>query len=115
MAPGGSSQPRPTLDRAHHWYPVVEQVRTCRIQYQLLESLLKRLHHDNLMEADDEKEQLLICKDVRDRFEMWCASFDVRDQNFDRSLRKSMGIAGVVFTLFNTILALLDNCKTSLL
>ena len=65
------------------------------------------------METDNEKEQLLICKDVRDRFEMWCASFNVVDKNFDRSLRKSMGIAGVVFRLFNEILTLIDACMTS--
>ena len=65
------------------------------------------------MEGDKEKEQLLLCKDVRDRFEMWCASFNVVDKAFDRGLRKSMGIAGVVFRLFDRIRVLLYACMSS--
>lgn len=112
-APRGSSHSRLTLDGSHHWYPVVEQVRTCRTEFQALESQLKQLHHDNLMEGDNDKEQLQICEDVRDRFEMWCASFNVGDKEFDRSLRKSMGIAGIVFRLLDEIPALLGTCTTS--
>ena len=108
-----STQPQPTLDRAHHWYPVVEQVRTCGVEFRAVESQLKQLHRDNRMEADEDKEQLLLCKDVRDRFEMWCASFNVVDKAFDRGLRKSMGIAGVVFRLFDRIRGLLYACMSS--
>ncbi|CAF9914033.1 MAG: hypothetical protein ALECFALPRED_009213 [Alectoria fallacina] len=67
------------------------------------------------MEGDKEKEQLLLCKDVRDRFEMWCASFNVVDKAFDRGLRKSMGIAGVVFRLFDRIRVLLYASTQTLL
>lgn len=116
MAPRGSPQPRPTLDGSHHWYPLVEEASTCRIEFLALETRLKQLHphHDNFMDVDNDKEQLLICcKDVRDRFEMWCASFNVVDKTLDRSLRKSVGVAGVVFRLFNEILALLGTCARS--
>lgn len=110
-----SLQPLPTVNGAHHWYPVVEQVRTCRLGFQALERPLQQLHHDNLRETDKEREQLLLCKDVHDRFEMWCASFNIVHRTFDRGLRKSMGIAGIVFRLFDRILALLDTSRQTLL
>lgn len=105
-------QPQPRLDGTCHWYPVVEQVRTCGIGFQALESRLKQLHHNNLTEANEEEESLLLCKDVRDRFEMWSASFNVVDKTFDRRLRSSMGIAGVVFRLFDGILDLCHACMS---
>ena len=108
-----SLEPQPTLDGAHHWYPVVEQVRICGTGFDFLEQHLRQLLHEQLR-IDKENEDLLLCEDVRDRFKMWCASFDVEGKNFDRSLRKSIGIAGVVFRLFDGILALLSACMSFL-
>lgn len=103
-------QPQPSKDGAHHWYPVVEQVRTCGIGFQTLQSLVKQLHRGINTETKEGEEQLLLCKDVRDRFQMWSASFNVANQTLDHRLRKSMGIAGVVFKLFDGILELCHAC-----
>ncbi len=104
-----SSEPQLRLDGAHNWYPVVEQVRICDTWLSAIEHHLRLLHEE--LGIDEENEDLLQCEDVRDRFRMWCASFDVEGKSFDRSLRKSVGIAGVVFRLFDGILDLVSACR----